>query len=82
LSRIPNETALLGQIWFVIMAILSFALLYKSVFAMNEIAFPLWFYSGVVASEAARQRRNARQPGRLRTHASLTAGAPLSANRS
>ncbi len=52
-----DDDALLGQIWVGVMLIMGFALIYKSVFAMNEIGYPLWFYSGVVAARVAERRR-------------------------
>jgi len=67
LARSGGNDALLGQIWVAVTAIMSFALIYKSVFAMNEIGYPFWFFSGVVAARAAelrlahRRRRRARR---------------------
>jgi len=49
--------ALLGQIWVGITLIMIFALIYKSVFAMNELGYPFWFYSGVIAARAAELKR-------------------------
>ncbi len=61
LSRGDGWTALLGQIWWVVTLIMIFALIYKSVFPMNEIGYPFWFYSGVVAAKAIEQRKYSRQ---------------------
>jgi hypothetical protein len=60
LARGDDEMALVGQIWVAVVAILSFALIYKAIFAMNEIGYLFWFYSGVVASEAVLRRRERR----------------------
>jgi hypothetical protein len=57
LARFGGEDALLGQIWVGVTLIMGFALIYKSIFAMNEIGYPFWFYSGVVAARVAEQRR-------------------------
>jgi hypothetical protein len=56
LARGDPEWALLGQIWVAVTVIMTLALAYKSVFAMNEIGYLFWFYSGVVASHVAEQR--------------------------
>lgn len=57
LARGDDHIAILGQIWVAVMAVMTFALIYKSVLSMNEIGYPFWFYSGVVASHAVAQRR-------------------------
>jgi hypothetical protein len=57
LARGGGEFALLGQIWVGVTVIMIFALIYKSVFSMNEIGYPFWFYSGVVAASAAAERK-------------------------
>jgi len=65
LARYGGQDALLGQIWVGVTTIMIFALIYKSVFAMNEIGYPFWFYSGLVAARAAelhRARRKQRHP--------------------
>jgi hypothetical protein len=64
LARGDGSTALLGQIWVGVTVIMIFALIYKSIFSMNEIGYPFWFYSGVVAARAveARRYRSARPP--------------------
>jgi hypothetical protein len=53
LARSGGNDALLGQIWVGVTLIMIFALIYKSVFAMNEIGYPFWFFSGVVAARVA-----------------------------
>jgi hypothetical protein len=57
LARSSSEMALVGQMWVGVTAIMIFALIYKSVFSMNEIGYPFWFYSGVVAANAAAARK-------------------------
>ncbi len=54
---------MLGQLWATIMLIMTFALLYHSIFSMNEIGYPFWFYSGVVAARARALRRSVGVPG-------------------
>ncbi len=66
LARTSGDNALLGQIWVSVTLIMIFALIYKSIFAMNEIGYPLWFYSGVVAARVAELRR-ARRARRARS---------------
>ena len=65
LARSGGDDALLGQIWFGVTLIMIFALVYKSVFAMNELGFTFWFFSGVVAARAADLRR-AQRASRIR----------------
>jgi hypothetical protein len=66
LARSDGDGALLGQIWVGVTLIMIFALIYKSVFAMNELGYPFWFFSGVVAARAAELRR-ARRARRIKT---------------
>jgi hypothetical protein len=61
LARRGGQDALLGQIWVGVTTIMIFALIYKSVFAMNEIGYPFWFYSGLVAARAAELHRARRR---------------------
>jgi hypothetical protein len=68
LARSGGADALLGQIWVGVTCIMIFALIYKSTFAMNELSYPFWFYSGVVAARVAELRR-ARRVQRMRTGA-------------
>jgi hypothetical protein len=70
LARGDDQIALLGQIWVAVVAIMTFALVYKAIFAMNEIGYLFWFYSGVVASEAVLRRRE-RRASDARAHASF-----------
>ena len=51
------------------MLVMFLALLYKSIFSMNEIGYLFWFYSGVVASRVLEERR-AEKRGRAGTRAS------------
>jgi hypothetical protein len=61
LARTDGQFALLGQIWGPIVLIMAAAWLYKAFFAMNPVAFPFWFYAGIVASKACALRRTQRQ---------------------
>ena len=58
--------AVLGQAWLTVMAVMTFALIYKSIFGMNEIGYLFWLYSGVVASRAFEQRCRAPRRQRVR----------------
>jgi len=60
LASTRGPAALDGQVWGTVVVIMTMALMYKSVFAMNEIAYLFWFYSGVVARETYEVRRKAR----------------------
>jgi hypothetical protein len=62
LARSSDPAAYLGQLWTVAMIIMTFGLLYKSVFSMNDFGYLFWYFSGVVASRAAvlRQRASSR----------------------
>jgi hypothetical protein len=64
LARSSDPAAHLGQLWAVAMIIMTFALLYKSVFSMNDFGYLFWYFSGVVASRAVavRQRVPTRVP--------------------
>jgi hypothetical protein len=57
LARSSSSSAIYGQVWATIIIMMTLALMYKSVLAMNEIAYLFWFYSGVVSREAYEQRR-------------------------
>jgi hypothetical protein len=65
LARSDGPLAPLGQLWTTVMLIMTTALLYKSIFSMNEIGYLFWYFGGVVASEAVllreQQRTHARQ---------------------
>jgi len=61
LSRQSGNDALLGQVWFTVMLIMSFAMLYKSIFSMNEIGYLFWYFSGLVAGRAVARRQRARE---------------------
>jgi hypothetical protein len=79
LARGDDAIALLGQIWVAVIAIMTFALIYKAIFAMNEIGYLFWFYSGVVASEAVlrrRERRTADARARASFHPELATTQP------
>jgi hypothetical protein len=60
LSRQSGTEALLGQVWFTVMLIMSFAMLYKSIFSMNEIGYLFWYFSGLVAGRAVERRLETR----------------------
>jgi hypothetical protein len=61
LARSSDAEALLGQIWTVAMIIMTFGLVYKAVFSMNDLGYPFWYFSGVVASRAVLVRQAARR---------------------
>lgn len=73
LAKTGGSFAICGQVWATVMIIMTAALMYKSVMGMNEIAYPFWFYSGVVAREAFAERR-ARRRRRLASNAEPLAG--------
>jgi len=60
LARSSDPEALLGQIWTVALIIMTFGLVYKAVFSMNDLGYPFWYFSGVVASRAVLVRQAAR----------------------
>ena len=59
LARSSDPAAYLGQLWTVAMIIMTFGLLYKSVFSMNDFGYLFWYFSGVVASRAVVVRQSA-----------------------
>ena len=59
LARSNDPAAYLGQLWTVAMIIMTFGLVYKSVFSMNDFGYLFWYFSGVVASRAAVVRQSA-----------------------
>jgi hypothetical protein len=61
LARSSDGAAPLGQLWTVFMIIMTFALLYKSVFSMNDFGYLFWYFSGVVASRAVTIRQGMRK---------------------
>ncbi|MBN1239524.1 MAG: hypothetical protein JXB36_13555 [Gammaproteobacteria bacterium] len=62
LSKRDDAAGMLGQAWAVVAVIMGMALFYKSIFAMNEVAYLFWFFSGVVAREAYALRQERRSP--------------------
>jgi hypothetical protein len=56
LARSHDSAAALGQLWAVVMIVMTFGLLYKSLLAMNDFGYLFWYFSGVVASRAAAVR--------------------------
>ena len=61
LARSSGAEALLGQVWTVALIIMTFGLVYKAVFSMNDLGYPFWYFSGVVASRAVLVRQAARR---------------------
>jgi len=61
LARSSDYAAPLGQLWTVAMVIMTFSLIYKSVFSMNDFGYLFWYFSGVVASRAVVVRQGARK---------------------
>jgi hypothetical protein len=81
LARGDGPTAIMGQIWATATVIMTFALVYKAVFAFNEIGYLFWYFSGIAASEAVLQRRErrarfARAPALFASPADATPSAP------
>jgi hypothetical protein len=66
LARSNDEFSGLGQAWVAVVVIMTLALLYKTIFTFNEISYPLWYFSGLVASRAAMLRQARRSPARAR----------------
>jgi hypothetical protein len=82
LARSDDHAAPLGQLWSVAVIIMTFGLVYKSVFSMNDVGYLFWYLSGVVASRAVvvrqkAQKRTAQAPASWR----LAAGEPRAAAR-
>jgi hypothetical protein len=63
LGRADGPFAALGHAWTIVMLIMAFALIYKSIFSMNEIGYLFWYFSGVVASQAILERERLRARG-------------------
>jgi hypothetical protein len=59
LARSKDPAAPIGQFWAVVVVIMTFALLYKSVLSMNDSGYLFWYFSGLVASRAAAVRHGA-----------------------
>jgi hypothetical protein len=84
LAKSDDPAAYLGQLWVVAMIIMTFALLYKSLFSMNDWGYLFFYFSGVVASRAAAVRRAAAlrpAPQRLPETWRLAIDGPAPANR-
>jgi hypothetical protein len=60
-ARSKDVMAPVGQLWTVAMIVVTFGLIYKSVFSMNDFAYPFWYFAGVVASRAVVVRQAARK---------------------
>jgi hypothetical protein len=61
LARSSDPAAPLGQLWTVAMIVMTFGLIYKSVFSMNDFGYLFWYFSGLVASRAVGVRQRARK---------------------
>jgi hypothetical protein len=59
LARSNDSAAAVGQLWVVVMIVMTFGLLYKSLLAMNDFGYLFWYFSGLVASRAAIVRQSA-----------------------
>jgi hypothetical protein len=81
LARSSDPAAHFGQLWTVAVIIMTFGLVYKSVFSMNDFGYLFWYFSGVVASRAVVVRQNAPSRRIAQAPASwrLAAGEPRSA---
>jgi len=61
LARSSDAAAPIGQLWTVAMIVMTFGLIYKSVFSMNDFGYLFWYFSGLVASRAVAVRQSARK---------------------
>jgi hypothetical protein len=52
LARSEDPFSGLGQAWLAVVTIMTFALIYKATFPMNEISYPFWYFGGVVLSRS------------------------------
>jgi hypothetical protein len=52
LARSDSPLAGIGQTWAAVLVVLSIALGYTSVFTMDVLLYPFWFYTGLCASKA------------------------------
>jgi hypothetical protein len=84
LARSSDPAAHLGQLWTVAVIIMTFGLVYKSVFSMNDFGYLFWYFSGVVASRAVavRQRAPSRRIARAPASWRLATNEPRSALKS
>jgi hypothetical protein len=64
LARSHDSASDLGRIWVVAMIVMTFGLIYKSIFSMNDFGYLFWYFSGLVASRAVlvRQAAHRRAP--------------------
>lgn len=60
LARSDDWAADLGRLWAVVMIVMTFGLIYKSVFSMNDFGYVFWYFSGVVVARAHAVRRERR----------------------
>lgn len=56
LAKTDGPFAIYGQVWATVLILMTMALMYKSVFTIDEIAYLFWFYTGVVARSAYVER--------------------------
>jgi hypothetical protein len=67
LARSDDVLAGLGQAWLAVVTIMTFALVYKATFPMNEISYPFWYFGGVVLSRSlALARARVAEPYKVR----------------
>jgi hypothetical protein len=59
LARSSDWASDLGRIWTVAMIVMTFGLIYKSIFSMNDFGYLFWYFAGVVASRAVLVRHAA-----------------------
>ena len=78
LARSNDSAAPVGQLWFVVMIVMTFGLLYKSLLSTNDFGYLFWYFSGLVASRAALVRQSAlhRAPRRAPPSWRLAADGP------
>src|SRR5690606_28158267 len=60
LARSDDWGAELGQLWAVVMIVMTFGLIYKSVFSMNDFGYVFWYFSGFVVARTHAVRREER----------------------
>jgi hypothetical protein len=83
LARSGDWAGPLGQLWTVVMVVMTFGLLYKSVFSMNDFGYVFWYFSGLVAARAVAVRRaqRVREPRPLPPRWRLAVEGPAAVSR-
>jgi hypothetical protein len=67
LARSDDSLAAFGQAWLAVVTIMTFALIYKATFPMNEISYPFWYFGGIVMSRSlALAGERTRRPAQAR----------------